>query len=179
VQSNTTLTSVLIDFFDRGLARPDLVLRDLISFIKPSFDSGYTTAFMRTLNKPDDVDEQRSFQDRCVEKGKASEALKLAQCELPAWAGGYHSSGMGPNAYHRDGEVKSLAQGGKGGNGGNSGLSGGAKGGIAAGAIIGGLLIIGGIAFVLKRKRSPKASTQQMEEGKLSPASSISHQPKN
>ncbi|KAF2015046.1 periplasmic binding protein [Aaosphaeria arxii CBS 175.79] len=160
------------NFFDRGLARPDLALLDLISVLKPGFNSGYTTAFLRSIEKPDEMDPQRSMDSQCVKKGEEVSSLKLNECKLPEWATGYHAAGVSADAYGRNGKnVKSLALDGK-----SSGLTGGQKAGISVGSIVGGLLVISAAVFgvmVCKRKRSTQ-KTKEMEEGKLdSPSPSI------
>jgi len=184
------------DFFARGPARPDLVLRDLISVVKPDFDESYTKTFLRSPNNPDEFDAQRRMtnsldncpprrmanpqlgkSDTCVASDATISSLKLTECTLPDWAGGYHSSGLSANAYNpsaEDDEVESLALS----NSNGSGLSAGEKAGAAIGAILGAAAIAGAVfaAFWFKKRSARKNARKQreMEEGKLGDQTSTS-----
>ncbi|KAF1843822.1 uncharacterized protein K460DRAFT_408147 [Cucurbitaria berberidis CBS 394.84] len=142
------------NFMDKGPARPDLVLYDLLTMINPSMTAGiYTTQFMRNIKNPGDTAYQLATIDSCTPEDNTLGALNITKCELPKWALGFHKSGASANAYGRQETIKSLALGGE---AKASGLSKGAKAGISVGSIVGGLLIIGAIlaAVLFARKRS-------------------------
>ncbi|RYP77164.1 hypothetical protein DL769_003474 [Monosporascus sp. CRB-8-3] len=149
-----------------GPARPDYVLFDIISIIKPEMTKDiYSTRFLRSIDNPNDELDQLSDASVCYPSDNPMAALNLTKCELPNWATGYHSAGVKPNAFNRQDNVQSLALGGN-----ASGLSGGAKAGISVGSIVGGLLVIGAIvALVLRRKRSAKKPEDKpdVEKGKV------------
>lgn len=155
------------NFGDRGPARPDLVLRDLISFIMPSFDSSYETAFLRPATNPEDHSPQRRISDNCASTENAVDHLAVTECELPPGTGGYHASGTVADAYgHESTEVQSLALGG---GSGSSGLSTGAKAGISVGAIVGGLLVACAAAwYFVRRKRAAKQGGAAAFNGPIS-----------
>ncbi|KAK5073358.1 hypothetical protein LTR24_010318 [Lithohypha guttulata] len=172
-QTNRNLTH---NFFARGPARPDLVLRDLISVVKPDFDESYTKTFLRSPDNPDDFDAQRRKSDTCIASDATISSLGLTECTLPDWAGGYHSSGLSANAYNpaaADDEVASLALSGNG-----SGLSTGEKAGAAIGAILGAAAIAGAVfaAFWFKKRSARRNAHKQreVEEGKIGDKTSIS-----
>ncbi|ETN44859.1 uncharacterized protein HMPREF1541_09734 [Cyphellophora europaea CBS 101466] len=153
------------NFPDRGPARPDLVLRDVISFIMPSFDSAYETSFLRPATNPEDHAPQRRISDNCAVTENAVNHLNITECELPAGTGGYHASGTVADAYgHDSSEVQSLAVG-----GGSAGLSAGQKAGISIGAIGGGLLLAGAAAWwFVRRKRAAKQAGPARFNGPMS-----------
>ncbi|KAL1852156.1 hypothetical protein Plec18167_005969 [Paecilomyces lecythidis] len=146
------------DFNDRGAARPDYVLFDLISKIKPEMTKGiYKTNFLRSISNPEDETEQLSDASVCYPSDSPIKTLNITKCTLPKWAAGYHSLGVEPNAFNRkQNTVKSLAL-----RSDSGGLSGGTKAGISVGAIVGGLLVIGGvITVILYRRRSVKKTKE-------------------
>ncbi|UNI22171.1 hypothetical protein JDV02_008084 [Purpureocillium takamizusanense] len=152
------------NFFDRGSARPDLALRDVISIVAPKLlASGYTTSFLRSVTSPGDKTALIRKPDACPARGGEVEALQLVPCDAPSWVKGYKASGLTANAYDRpaDSSVKSLAAGGGGG-----GLTGGQKAGIAVGTVCGvGLVVAGAVlAVVLVRKRRSSSSREEEEE---------------
>ena len=144
------LTQFSTAWTDRGPARPDLVLRDLISIIQPEFDPSYITSFIRKAANPEDQLPQRRISTDCVVESEARDALGLTQCELPPGTGGYHSSGSVVNAYGtQTDDIESLALARA------SGLSSGAKAGISVGSILGGFAVIGvGIWLWLKKRNA-------------------------
>src|SRR5579859_7740147 len=51
---------LMIAFRGQGLARPDLVLRDLVSMLYPGFNPGYTTTFLRNINSNETIANRRN-----------------------------------------------------------------------------------------------------------------------
>lgn len=176
MHSNTqaVYSHLLTAWSDRGPARPDLVLRDLISVIAPDFDPDYTTSFFRNAKNPEDRIAQRRVSDTCVAADNTRAALALTECELPPGTGGYHASGTVVDAYGtQSDDVESLAV------HSDSGLSAGAKAGISVGAILGGLAVIGaGIWLWLRKRNSSKASVagtpSNIEKGAVATAKKTS-----
>ncbi|OAA56790.1 hypothetical protein ISF_07306 [Cordyceps fumosorosea ARSEF 2679] len=159
------------NFFDRGTARPDLAIRDIISVVSPSANpSTYVPQFIRPANKPDDTIALRRYANTCAVQGKEVETLNITSCALPGWVNGFNSTGVAPNAFGRADEPESLAI------TSNAGaLSGGEKAGIAVGSIVGGLLIIAGILFgVWRWRRAAAAKKQQREMNQVEKGSVIS-----
>ncbi|EFY91749.1 hypothetical protein J3459_015244 [Metarhizium acridum] len=159
------------NFFDRGSARPDQVIRDIISIVSPSFLPEYTNMFIRSVSKPDDMIALRRFTHTCAQKGKELETLNLTKCDAPAWLTGYHDSGLKPNAYRSVDQADSLAL-----RASSSGLSGGQKAGIAVGSVVGFLLIAAAAGFGIYKcrrsraddKNAKKREMDQVEKGSVS-----------
>ncbi|OAA41276.1 periplasmic binding protein [Metarhizium rileyi] len=156
------------NFFDRGSARPDQVIRDIISVVSPSFVADYTNQFIRSVSNPNDEIALRRYTNTCATKDKELETLRLTSCTLPSWASGYHSTGLKPNAYGTD-ETESLAF-----RVSSSRLSGGQKAGIAVGSVLVFLLIAAAAGLgVYKCRRSRAASKtkgsemDQVEKGSI------------
>ncbi|KAG8625640.1 hypothetical protein KVT40_006041 [Elsinoe batatas] len=147
------------NFFAHGPTRPDLVLQDLISIIKPEFQANYQPTFLRRADRPDDFEAQRRTASSCTAPDAAVSSLQVGSCSLPAWAKGYHSSGVSNNAYGRDEEVESLAL--------TSGRSDTLNGGEIAGVVIGIVADVAlvGAAVVLVRRRKQK-KRQEVQEVK-------------
>ncbi|EFY94254.1 periplasmic binding protein [Metarhizium robertsii ARSEF 23] len=159
------------NFFDRGSARPDQVIRDIISIVSPSFLPDYSNMFIRSVSKPDDEIALRRFTNTCAEKGKELETLNLTKCDAPAWVAGYHDSGLKPNAYRSADQAESLAL-----RAGGSGLSGGQKAGIAVGSVVGFLLLAAAAGFGIYKcrraragdKNAKRSEMDQVEKGSVS-----------
>ncbi|OAR00847.1 hypothetical protein LLEC1_07266 [Akanthomyces lecanii] len=159
------------NFNDRGSARPDLALRDIISIVSPKLNPDYTTQFMRPVSKPDDTIALRRYTNTCAVKGKEIETLNITSCAMPAWMNGFNSTGISPNAYGRADDTESLAL-----TSGGGGLSGGQKAGIAVGAVVGFLVIAAAVVFGLfkwrrasaEKKKKKEAEMHQIEKGSIS-----------
>ncbi|ATY66042.1 periplasmic binding [Cordyceps militaris] len=148
------------NFFDRGSARPDLVIRDMIAMLSPTMNPKYTTQFIRPVTKPDDEIALRRYSNTCAVKGKEIETLNLTSCAVPGWVQGFNSSGITPNAYGRADDQQSLAT-----MSTSKGLSGGEKAGIAVGSVVGFLLIAAGVLFGgWKWRRAAAAKKKQQQE---------------
>ncbi|KAJ3538106.1 hypothetical protein NM208_g6048 [Fusarium decemcellulare] len=143
------------DLNDRGAARPDYLLLDIISKIKPGLTKDiYTSNFLRSVTEPNEELQQLSDASVCYPFKSPAKSLNLTKCELPKWAAGYHSVGVQTNAFGREETVKSLAL-----TKSSSGLSKGAKAGISVGSIAGGLFVVGAVVTLLiRRKRVAKKS---------------------
>lgn len=150
------------DFFDRGSARPDLAIRDVISIVSPKLNPDYTTQFMRPASKPDDTIALRRYSNTCAVKDKEIQTLNLTSCAMPPRAEGFDATGISPNAYGRDEDVKSLAV-----TSGRGGLSAGQKAGIAVGSVVGFLLIAAAVVFGLFKWRRAAAAKNKKKEAEM------------
>ncbi|KAF5011125.1 hypothetical protein FDECE_2733 [Fusarium decemcellulare] len=158
----------IADLNDRGAARPDYLLLDIISKIKPDMTKDiYTSNFLRSVTEPNEELQQLSDASVCYPSESPAKSLNLTKCELPKWAAGYHSVGVQTNAFDREEDVKSLAL-----TKSSSGLGKGAKAGISVGSIAGGLLVISAaVALIMRRKRAAKkgehgSDMEKAEEGR-------------
>lgn len=126
---------------------------------------------MRPATNTEEHIANRRIKDACTTPQTITQALNLTQCTLPDWTAGYHASGIDVNAYSVSDDVVSIAMGGEAlgsststsnsgssgsKSGGGGGLSAGEGAGIAVGAILGALLVIGGLAFMVLRRRKAR-----------------------
>ncbi|KAM3515056.1 hypothetical protein MY11210_001294 [Beauveria gryllotalpidicola] len=149
------------NFFDRGRARPDLVIRDVISIVSPKLIPSYTNNFIRPASNPDDTIALRRYKNTCAVQGKEIETLNMTSCALPGWMTGFNSSGVSPNAYGRTDDMESLSVT----SNNKGGLSAGKKAGIAVGSIVGFLLVAAAVVFgIFKWRRAAAAKQQKKRE---------------
>ncbi|XWX01540.1 hypothetical protein V2A60_009568 [Cordyceps javanica] len=150
------------NFFDRGSARPDIVIRDLISVVSPKLSPDYTTQFIRSASNPDDQIALRRYSNTCAVKGKEIETLNMTSCAMPSWVTGFNASGVSPNAYDRTDDVESLSV-----KSSKGGLSGGQKAGIAVGSVVGFLLVAAGVVFAAFKWRRASAAKKQKKQQEM------------